>query len=214
MTKRKLKGYVKPTIFMISMSIIAISFMLITKDLKETNGTDQTYVMNAMIDTITPVVSTEEETENKASTIVKPFTSDKVVVNKAFYDKDASQEEQQKSLIYYEDTYLQNSGIIYASSEEFDVVAVQDGTVVEVKEDEILNTVVYVSHANNITTIYYGLKDVTVKKNDQVTQNQVLGKSNTNKFCTENNSLLFEVNNDGQVINPESFFTTNNNELN
>ena len=214
MTKRKLKGYVKPAICMISLSIIAISFMLITKDLKESNGKDQTYVMNAMIDTITPVVSTEEETKNQNTTIVKPFTSDKVIVNKAFYEKDASAEEQQKSLIYYEDTYLQNSGIIYASSEEFDVVSVLDGTVVDVKEDEILNTVVYVSHANNITTIYYGLKDVTVKTNDQVTQNQVLGKSNTNKFCTENNSLLFEVNNDGQVINPEKFFTMNTSELN
>ena len=209
MTNRKLKKCVKPTIFMVSISIIVIALMLITKDLKTSNGEDQNHVMNAVIDTITPVVNTEETKE-----IIKPYTSDKVSVNKSFYEKDATAEEQQKSLIYYEDTYLQNSGTIYSSSEEFDCVAVLDGKVVDFKEDEILGTVVYISHENNITTIYYGLKDVSLKVNDQVSQGQILGKSNNNKFCTENNSLLFEVNNNGQVINPEKFFTMNLNELN
>lgn len=204
MTNRKLKGYVKPTIFMISISIIVMSLMVLSKNMKTSNGVDQTYVMNALIDTVTPVVGTDA-----TSGIIKPFTSDKVSVNKSFYNKDASSEEQQNALIYYENTYLQNSGIIYASSEEFDVVSVLDGTIIDVKEDEILNTVVYVSHENNITTIYYGLKDVEVKVNDQVTQGQVLGKSNNNKFCTENHSLLFEVNNNGKVINPDEFYRVN-----
>ena len=195
---------------MVSVSAIIISLLLITKDLKPSNGEDKNHVMNAVIDTITPVVNTDEEPKQ----IIKPFTSDKVTINKAFYEKDATAEEQQKSLIYYEDTYLQNSGIIYSSNEEFDCVAVLDGKIVDIKEDEMLNTVVYVSHENNITTIYYGLKDVTLKVNDQVSQGQVIGKSNTNKFCSEGNSLLFEVNNNGQVINPDKFFTMNLNELN
>ena len=208
MTNRKLRGYVKPTIFMISISVIVISLMLITKDLKVSNGGDQTYVMNALVDGVTPVVAPEE------ATIVRPYTSDKVTLNKAFYEKDATAEEQQNALIYYENTYLQNSGVIYSSNEEFDVVSVLDGTVIDVKEDEILNTVVYVSHDNNLTTIYYGLKDVTVKVNDAVTQSQILGKSNNNKFCIEKNSLLFEVNNNGTVMNPEEFYNMNMNELN
>lgn len=208
MTNRKLRRYVKPTIFMISISVIVISLMLITKNLKFSNGGDQTYVMNALIDSVTPVVAPEE------TTISRPYISDKVTLNKSFYEKDATQEEQQNALIYYENTYLQNSGVIYSSSEEFDVTSVLDGTVIDVKEDEILNTVVYVSHDNNLTTIYYGLKDVTVKVNDAVTQNQVLGKSNNNKFCTEQYSLLFEVNNNGTVINPEEFYKMNINELN
>lgn len=208
MTKRKLRGYVKPTIFMMSIAVITISLMFLSKDMKTTNGIDQTYVMNAIIDTITPVVNTNN------SVIVKPYTSDKVSVNKTYYEKDASAEEQQNSLIYYEDTYLQNSGIIYSSSEEFDVVAVLDGTIIDIKQDEILNTVIYVSHDNNITTIYYGLKDVTKNINDQISQGETLGKSTNNKFCTENNSILFEVNNNGTVINPEKFYTMNMNELN
>ncbi len=208
MTNRKLKKNVKSVIFMASISLIAILLMVITKDLKTSNDEEQTYVMNTVVDNITPVVSTNTDS------IIKPFTNSNVSINKTYYDKDASQEEQEKSLIYYEDTYLKNSGIIYSSNEDFDVVSVLNGTVIDIKEDELLNTVVYVSHDNNITTIYYGLKDVNVKVNDQVTQNQIIGKSNMNKFCSEGYSLLFEVNNNGKVINPEQFYTMNLNELN
>ena len=209
MTKRKLRWYVKPTIFMISVSIILISLMVTARTMKTSNGEDQTYVMNALIDTVRPVVNTSTNT-----TVIKPYTSEKVSVNKAFYNKDATSEQQENSLIYYENTYLQNSGIIYGSSEEFDVVAVLDGTVIDIKEDDILNTVVYVGHDNNITTIYYGLKDVDLKVNDQIMQGETIGKSNTNKFCTDNYSLLFEVNKNGQVINPEDIYNKNINELN
>ena len=126
MTKRKLKGYVKPTLFMISVSIITISLMILAKDVKTSNGVDNTYVMNALIDTVTPVVNTNEEKS------IKPYTSDKVSLNKSYYEKDATPEEQQNALIYYEDTYLQNSGIIYSSSEEFDVGSVLDLSLIHI----------------------------------------------------------------------------------
>lgn len=208
MTKRKLKGYVLPTLYMTCIGIIVLSLTFITKDLKTSNGEDTTYVMNALVDEVKPVINTEQ------TTAIKPFTSDKVNVNKTFYDKNDTPEVQEKSLIYYENTYLQNSGIIYSSAEEFEIIASLDGTVVDVKQDEILNTVVYLSHDNNITTIYYGLKDVTVKVNDKISQGEKIGKSNCNKFSSEKNSMLFEVNNNGQVINPEQLYTTNSNELN
>ncbi len=208
MTNRKLKGYVKPTLFVISICVIMISLMFIPKNLKPADALDEAYVMNSLIESVTPVVNTSQ------TTISKPYTSDKVSINKSFYDKDGSEEEQRNSLIYYENTYLQNSGVVYASNEEFDVVASLDGTVIDVKEDEILNTVVYVSHNTNLTTIYYGLKDVKVKINDTIAGGDVLGKSNNNKFCTEENSMLFEVNYNGQVLNPENFYSMNIDELN
>lgn len=182
--------------------------MVLANNNQVSNGYDQTFVMNALIDPVTPVVG--EPTTN----VILPYKSDKVTINKAYYSKDDSEEDQQNALIYYENTYLPNSGIIYASAEEFDVNTVLDGTVIDIKEDELLNTVVYVSHSNNITTIYYGLKDVNVKVNDQVMQGDILGKSNTNKFCSENYSLLFEVNNNGEVIDPEEFYQMDLNKTN
>lgn len=211
MTKRKLKGYVKPTIFFVGMSILFLSLMLMTKNMKpkETIEGEDAYVINSIIDVVTPVVETPEETK-----IIRPYTSDKVAVNKTFYTKDDTEEQQQNSLIYYENTYLQNSGEIYASDEEFDVVAVLDGTVVDVKQDELLNTIVYVSHNSNLTTIYYGLKDVNLKVNDTIKQKDVIGKSNQNKFCNKPFSILFEVNYNGKVLDPENFYTMDFKELN
>lgn len=208
MTKRKLRGYVKPTLFLVSMSIIFMAVMLITKNLKPTEEEEGNYVVNSLLDIVTPVVSTTPET------LIKPFTSDKVSIDKSFYEKEGTEEEQQKSLIYYENTYLQNSGVIYGSDEEFDVVAVYKGTVIDVKQDELLNTVVYVSHNSNLTTIYYGLKDVNLKPNDTINQGDIIGKSNNNKFSSKQNTMLFEVNYNGQVLNPESFYQMDINELN
>ena len=173
--------------------------MFITKDLKTSNGEDSTYVINSLTDTVEPVV-------NLTKNAIKPFTSDKVSIAKTFYDRNGNKEEQENSLIYYENTYLQNSGIIYSSDEEFDVVASLDGVVIDAKKDEILNNVVYISHDNNITTIYYGIKDINVHANDQISQGEVIGKSDKNKFIANKYSLLFEINNDGNVINPEELY--------
>lgn len=209
MTRRRLKGSVKKSLFVASVSIIFISLFFITKNLQPTNESDEAYVMNSILEPIVPVTNVTE-----TPTFTRPYTSDKVRISKYFYEKDATNEEQERSLIYYENTYLQNSGVVYSSDKEFDVVSVFDGTVIDVKQDDILNNIVYVSHNSSLTTIYYGLKDVKVKVNDTITQNTLLGKSDKNKFCTDANSMLFEVNFDGKVLNPETFYTMNINELN
>lgn len=212
MAKLKLKGYVKRTLFITSICTILISLTFITKNLQKTNDFQESYndnyVMNSLIESVTPVINTVD------TSIGKPYTSDKVKVSKSFYEKDGSEEQQQNSLIYYENTYFQNSGVVYESEEEFDVIASLDGTVIDIKEDDILNKIVYLSHNTNLTTIYYGLKDINVKVNDTISKGMVLGKSNTNKFCSAKNSLLFEVNHNGNVLNPENYYTMNIADLN
>lgn len=209
MTKRKLKGSVKRALCVTCISVIFISLFFVTKNLKPSNEDNEEYVMDSLLEPITPVTNITETPK-----ITRPYTSDKVRISNYFYDKDATNEEQEKSLIYYENTYLQNSGVVYSSEEEFDVVAVYDGTIIDIKQDDILNNIVYVSHNSSLTTIYYGLKDVNVKVNDTITQNTILGKSDQNKFCSDANSMLFEVNYDGKVLNPESFYVMDINELN
>ena len=44
MTKRKLKGYVLPTLYLICISIIIISMTLISRNLQPTNDFDNDYV--------------------------------------------------------------------------------------------------------------------------------------------------------------------------
>ena len=93
----------------------------------------------------------------------KPYVSEKVNIKSGFYSKDYEDETQEKALIFYQNTYMPSSGTMYASSENFDVVAVYDGKIKSIKTDEILGNVVEISHSDNLTTIYYSLKDVFLK---------------------------------------------------
>ena len=139
--------------------------------------------------------------------IVKPFVSSNVSISKSFYDMTDDEVKQQNSLVYYEKTYLQNSGVLYTSSEPFDVVSAYDGTVTNVSKDDILGNYLEVTHNTNLKTIYYSLGEITVKKDDIVKSGDVLGKSGSNKLENENtNSLLFEVYHNGFAIDPEDFY--------
>ena len=126
---------------------------------------------------------------------------------KNYYDKNASEEDQIKSLIYYKNTYMQNTGILYNSEEEFDVVSVLDGTVTSITEDEILGKVVEIAHSTELITIYHCLGEVNVNVGDNVKQNDVIGKSGkVNIDEGYDNALLFEVNYKGSIINPTEFY--------
>ena len=117
---------------------------------------------------------------------------------------------QQNSLVYYEQTYLQNSGVLYSSDEVFDVFATFDGTVTNVSTDEILGNVVEITHNPNLKTVYYSLGEVTVKKDDVVNCGDIIGKSGDNLLEGEkDNSLLVEVYYNGNTIDPEDFYNMN-----
>ena len=164
-----------------------------------------TYVNNSIISSNVPVVKEEK-------IMVKPYTSEKVEISKKFYDTNESDEEKQNSLIYYNDTYMQNSGVLYKSKEAFDVVTILDGTVVNVKKDEVLGNIVEIKHSNNLITTYEGLSTVNVKKDQLLKQGDVIGKSGKLNLGEEiENGLLFEVIRDGKYINPLTYLEQKNN---
>lgn len=204
MKRRRLKGYVLPSIY----GLVVICLFLTV------------YFLNNSLNFKAPVEEKndhtvmEEKTEKEIPTVnpiidtaIKPFNKDTVSISKSFYKKEDPAENQQKSLIYYENTYMQNTGVLYHSDEKFEVLATVDGTVKDVKDDEILGTVVTIEHNSKVTTIYYSLSDVKVKIGDLVKQNDIIGTSGANKLENEkDNCLLFEVYMDGNLIDPESFY--------
>ena len=203
MKVRRLKSYVIPTIYSIAIIAVMISIVLIGKTISANNLEDlNSYVVNALLDEeTTPVMNiTNDE-------VIRPYTNDKVVISKNFYDNEADEETQQKSLIYYENTYMQNSGVLYSAEEQFEVNAVLDGKVSEIKEDEILGNVVVIEHNSDLKTSYYSVNDVKVKVGDEVKQGDVIASSGENKLNNSSkNSLLFEVYNKGELVNPEKFY--------
>ena len=46
------------------------------------------------------------------------------------YDYESNNQKQEDSLIYFENTYLQNTGVDYVNSESFDVVSVWKKSVI------------------------------------------------------------------------------------
>ena len=146
--------------------------------------------------------------------IIKPFLAEGVEVARSFYDPQADREIQEQSIIYFQNTFMPNTGILYTSTEQFDVIAVLEGTIEEITEDEIMGNIVTIKHSNNLRTIYQSLGEVNVIVGDTIKQGDVIGTSGPNKVIPENeNMLLFEVEFKGTNINPETFFQMKPEEL-
>lgn len=209
MTKRKLKPFVVPVLY--SLTVVVFVFCLYMIQLiigkvtfKEENQ-DTNYVDSEIIEPNNqlPVVTNE-------TVIIRPYTASNVSIAKGFYDYKAEADKQKDAIIYYENTYMQNSGVDYKSEEVFDVVSILDGTVIEVKEDAILGNVVQIKHTNDIISVYQSLSEVDVKKEDKILAGQIIGKSGQSNINKDiGNHLHFELYYQGQIVNPEEYYDKN-----
>lgn len=205
MKKRKLKGFVLPTFSAFLVSILFITIISLSNNMTSEKDTqDYTYSNQSIISNTMPVL-------NEDDVIIRPYQAEKINIYKKFYDGENNTD---NAIIYYNDTYIQNSGILYNCEEEFNVVSILDGEVIEVKKDDLLGYVVEVKHSNNLISSYEGLKSVNVKKGDRITQETLIGKSGEIKLDVNlKNALLFELIKDGKYVNPENYFDKKANEI-
>ena len=169
---------------------------------------DNTSEVNNNDDTnVTPTI-------NETKAIIRPYTSKEVSATIPYYNIDGTNDEQAAALIYYEGIYMQNTGVLYTSNNQFDVVSILDGTVKNVKEDSLMGNIVEIEHTNNLTTVYQSLGEVKVSVGDKVSQGDVIATSGQNKITTDtSNALHFEVFYKGEVFNPEEFYLLDYNEV-
>ena len=203
MKKRKLKKFVIPILYSIPVVAILLTIALVdtttsSKVVKEDEN--YRYVNSSIFTGNIPVVAEEK-------VIVKPYKLDKVEISKKFYDINSTDEEKENSLIFYNDTYMQNSGVDYASGSEFDVVSILDGTVMEVSDDEVMGKTIKIKHNNDLISVYQSMSNINFKKDDTITQGTIIGKSGENNISTDlGNHLHFELYYQGKVVNPEDYF--------
>ena len=108
---------------------------------------------------------------------------------------------------------MQNSGIDYTSKEAFDVIAILDGTVIEVSDNEILGKTIKIRHNNELISTYQSLSDISVKENDTILRGQVIGKSGTCNLYNKDSNLHFELYYQGKNVNPENYYNKTQDEL-
>lgn len=199
--KLKLKPFVIPTIYSLFVLFLVVGIFMTSKSLnKPAEEEDLNYVSDTIINQEIPVMGEE-------TVIKRPYISTDVKVGASFYDYQASEDTQKNSLIYHENTYMQNSGVDYVAEKIFEVTAILDGEVIEVKEEELLGKTVSIRHENDMISIYQSLSETPLKKGDKVTQGQVVGKSGNSELSKElGNHLHFELYVKSQVVDPESYF--------
>ena len=207
MKKMKLRKYVLPTIYVLIILVTFLSVSLINNHLLK-NVTNYNYSKSIMKDVTENVLS-----EILPDKFERPYLSENVKLLSGFYSKDYDDESQKNSLIVYQNTYMPSSGTFYASQDDFDVVSVYDGKVKSIKKDEMLGDTVEVQHSDNLTTIYYSLKDVTVRENDDIKKGTIIVKATSNNLVTDKNVLFIEVYLKGKQIDPEKFYELNPNEV-
>ena len=143
---------------------------------------------------------------SQTNTIMKPYLSDTASLSKSFYDYEAESASQENSIIFYENTYMQNSGVDYTNKEVFEIISILDGTVIEVSDNEILGKTIKIRHNNDLISTYQSLSEVSVKENENVIRGQIIGKSGTCALYNNNSNLHFELYNQGKTVNPEEYY--------
>lgn len=212
MKKRKLKPFVVPLMYVASIAMLLGSVYAIEKLISNSvfqsneveevedvifNTDDDNYEVNS---SDVPVVSTDP-------VISRPYVNGNVKIVKNYYDYQADNASQEESIVYYGNTYMQNSGVDYGMDAEFEVVSILDGTVMEVTQDDIMGNTVKIKHSNDLISVYQSMGTVDVKANDAVTQGMIIGKSGEANVSPElGNHLHFELYHKGSVVNPENYY--------
>ncbi len=211
MLKRNTKYYLLQGIIISIVALICLLGYAVTQSLsvaEDTYNDNLDYVSYEILtDNVMPVSTEEEQTPMD---IIRPYTDNTVEIGKSYYDYEAEEKSQEDAIIYYENTYIQNTGVDYVSENVFEVNAIADGTVLSVTTDDIVGTTIKIEHNNEMISVYQSVNDVKVKEKDQVTQGQVIATSGTNNISSDlGNHLHFELYNKNILVNPEDFFANN-----
>ncbi len=187
---------------LILMIAVVVTYNNVSKDAPTAEIlTDYDYVYDILNSTV-------KEVNNESQiTVIKPYINKDVKIVKNYYDYKSEEKEQQNSIMYYDGTYMQSTGISYGAKDSFEVVSVLPGEVTEVLEDKLVGNSITIKHDDNTYSVYQSIKDIKVSKGDKVSQGDVLATTGTSNISQElNNHLYFELIVNGKCVNPEEYY--------
>ena len=194
-----------PTFYIGIIAVMVLCATLVVSGVKTylTNREEMKFTIDNVFDEdTTPVVKTE------TNTIVKPYIAESVKVGRYFYDFESDEKKQENSLILYEDTYMQNNGVDYVDSKNFDIAAILDGEVISIEDSEVYGKVVTIKHNDNLKSVYSNVDGVLVSIGYKVHQGEIFAMSAKPKLQSDYKSMLhFEVFYKESAIDPENMYT-------
>ena len=202
---KKYSKIIIPSIYVGVIGVMVVSCLLVVSGVKNfiSERKDYDYTLDKVF-----VKDTIPVSKNESNMIIKPYTNDKVKVYSYFYDFESDTKKQLNSLIYYENTYMQNNGVDYSNEEDFDVVSILDGEVISIEDNAIYGKVVTIKHNDNLKSVYSKVKDVLVNVGYKISQGEIFASTTSYKVDTNVKSLLhFEVYYKDNAIDPENLYT-------
>ena len=195
----KLKPFVFPVLYVFLIFTLVIGLYFTSSALKsDVNDSleDVDYVSNVILDNTIPVANTESSFSN-------PYNLESVKISRYYYNVEDDVDRQKESIVYYNNTYMPNTGVDYSNEESFEVLSIMDGTVIDIKEDEMLGKIVEIRHDKNIISSYAGLSEISVQKGENITIGSKIGMSGTSKI-NENlgNHVHLEIYQNGVNVDP------------
>ena len=221
MKKRKLKKFVVPMMYLASIAMLVGSVYAIERFVNNSvfkndeveDGEEVEEVIFNSDDNVDEVIN-DIPVINTNDVISRPYTNGDIKIVKNYYDYQDEANKQEESIVYYGNTYMQNSGVDYGMNSEFEVVSILDGTVIEVLEDDIMGKTIKIKHNNDLISVYQSMGSVDVNVDDVVSQGMIIGKSGEANVSPElGNHLHFELYYQGSVVNPEKYYDKNLGEL-
>ena len=205
---RRLKKSVVYSLYGISFTLLLGGVILLGIASKQSISPVYDYVSKSIFD------YEEVKVVNAEDKLIRPYTDNTVKIVKEYYDYKGEETSQENSLIYYENTYIQSSGVSYSNGNTFEVVSVLEGTVREVKEDAMLGNSITIEHADGVVSIYQSVSNITVKEGDIINAGFVIATSSTSNISPDlDNHLYFELIVDGLAVNPENYYDKKVSEL-
>ena len=204
---KNISKYLLPIIFFGVIGVMVLSVVLVISGIRsyiiELPKYDYT-INDVFISDVMSVIGVENDS------IIKPFIAEDVSILRYYYDETSDEKRQESSIIYYENSYIQNKGVDYSSLNEFDIVSILDGEVISIEDNLIYGKVLTIRHNDNLVSVYSNIQNVLVSVGNTVSQGEIIGTSSISKIDSDNINLLhFEVIYKNENIDPETIYTLN-----
>ena len=187
----------RPILYSLAVTLLCGS--LVTSYLIKKNSIDEP-VINPVLEKVIPVIKED-------LSLIKPYVKEDVEILSNYYDYNDSADNQIQSIIFYDNTFMQNTGIIYGADDEFDVNAITDGKVTKVTYDDITSYTVEVTHKDNLISRYQFLSSIDVSEGADIKKGAKIGVSGiSNLIDNSKNQLYFSLLYNGEYVNALNYY--------